>query len=370
MPGPMQLPVFDGMAVEVGQNIAVLGGFTKELEATRAIQIRSPLDGWRPVGSALREPRARATVVPLPNRRVILLGGYSGTWGKDAAARDDGESLDPLVAGSGRDIEPFGASLEGHAASVLPDGRIAVSAGCALRLLDPTTERWSDPIELASERRHHASVLLGNMLVLIGGDELGTIETVEFRGDQAMPRQQVWESTLPRPLNHVSAIAIDQRRIFLAGGADGRTERTVSDTLLINMATKAIRPGPPLPFASGACDLILAQHPRGVLVLDGEWRAGAERGNVNAAHLVSGLSEGRFRHASGDSGEVWRLPSLGPAFDLARRMLVTTADGNVELLGGYRYRPPNAADSPTGEAGVVVDGSGQRLVVDALGSAD
>lgn len=387
MPGPMQLPVFDGMAIELGQQLVVLGGFTRELEATRAIQIRSTLDGWRPIGSTMHEARARASLHAVGGGRVLVLGGYSGTWGKNATARDDGETLDPLVAGSGRDIEPFGEPLDGHGATELPGGRIAVSCGCSLRVLDLATERWSAPMELARERHHHASVLVGRTLVLIGGDDLGTIESIDLDDLDALPATDdavvaeapaatslLWERGLAdaagAPLSHVAAIAIDGRMAYAAGGFRTDERTTVDRTWTVDVARRAVVPGRPLPLPSGACDLVLTRHPRGVIVLDGEWWRDGLRGNANAALLVTRLPGAADDSSRLDWPEVWRLPGLGSSADLAHRMLAITAHGAIEAVGGYRYRSPTEIPLDGEPAGVIVVGTGERLAVDVAGTAD
>jgi hypothetical protein len=107
-----------------------------------------------------------------------------------------------------------------------------------------------------------------------------------------------------------------------------------------------------------------------MLILDGEWRAADERGNANAALLLTGLSgvEGDGTQIASNA-RVWRLPGPDDANALARRMLIVRRDGSVEAVGGYRFVAPERA-LPGEPAGVVVDGSGQRLVVDALPAAD
>ncbi len=363
MPGPMRLPVFDAVAVEIRDQLVVLGGFTDRMEATRAIQIRHPIDGWLPVGSALIEPRARATLIPLARHRVLILGGYSGVWSQDARALDNGEILDPLVAGSARLIESFGVPLEGHTATPLPDGRIAVACGCDLRLFDPASETWSAPIELARERRHHAAMLVGRTLVLAGGVGEASVESIDL---DAEPLASVaWESDLGTAIGHASGAAMDGRHALLAGGLATDERVTLSCTFVLDVAKRLVRPGPRLPLERGACGLTLTRHERGMLVLDGEWRAGDERGNANAALLLTGLDGPTL----GAHARVWRLPGPDCADALARRMLVVRRDGSVEAVGGYRFIAPDRA-APGEPAGVVVDGSGQRLVVDALPVAD
>ncbi len=358
MPGPMRVPVFDAMAIESGDRLIVLGGFTRELTATRAIQVRHPIDGWLPVGSALLEPRADASLVPLERNRVLVLGGYSGTWGKDATVRDDGETLDPSVAGSGRAIEPFGEPFDGHSATRLPDGRVAVACGCTLRIFDPHGETWSDPIELAHERHHHAAILAGSTLVLAGGDDEGTIESIDL--DDPRPACVAWESDLGATLSRVGGAAIDGRMVLLAGGLEATENVTLGCTYLVDVAKRTVRPGPALPLDRGGCDLVVVPHPRGMLILDGEWRLDTVRGNANASLLMTQLD---------GTPEIWRLPGLSASLDLAHRMIVRKSDGSVEAIGGYRYRSPDSA-LPGEEVGVIVDGTGQRLVVDAAGTAD
>ncbi len=181
----------------------------------------------------------------------------------------------------------------------------------------------------------------------------------------------LWEMTLARPgepdgpITGVAAVAIDGRHAYAAGGFRGDEGTTVPTTWCIDVAKRLVRRTPDLPLPSGACELVLATHPRGVIILDGEWRTRGERGNVNASLLVSRL----LADGVPTTPEIWRLPSPGASLDLAHRMLIRSADGTVEVVGGYRYRSPSEDDG-TQPVGVIVDGTGQRLVVDALGTAD
>jgi hypothetical protein len=363
MPGPMALPVFDAMVADVRGHVVVAGGFTRDLEATQAIQIRHPLYGWLPIGTALSDPRGRATITPLPDDRFLILGGYRGTWGRDARPLADGETLDLLLAGSNRPVDAWSEPLEGHTATPLPDGRVAVVSGCELRFFDPTFDGWSEPVHLSTERRHHAAILVGRTLVLIGGDEAGTIESFDLREDP--PTSTLWQVVDLPPLRDAAAIALDGRMGFIAGGFDESARRTTARTWIIDVARRAIDDGPALPLERGAGSLALALHPRGVLVLDGEWRRdgddGESRGNANAAFLVD--------PRRGARAVAWSLPALDGPLDLSRRMLLRHEDGTIEAIGGYRFRSPIGA-RPGEEIGVVVDGSGQRLVVDAQGTAD
>jgi hypothetical protein len=359
MPGPMPLPVFDAGAAVVRRHLVVFGGCTRELVATRAIQIRHPVHGWLPVGSSLLEPRARASATRLADGRVLVLGGWHGTWNSGPTHHRDGEILDPLLAGSSQRVDAWEDSLEGHSATLLPDGRVAVACGCTLRILDPIVQSWSEPVALERSRRHHAAVVVGETLVLIGGDDESSIEAIDLAAEE--PASRLWRTSLPQVVAEGSAVVLGGTAILVAGGVDHKGD-SLDRTHLIDVANEGVRPGPDLGLAHGACRLALVPHPRGVLVLDGEWRRNGARGNADAGTLLRPLAGSRER-------DRWALPKLGPHLDTARRVLVLGDDGSVELLGGYRFVAPGEDREP-GDVGVIVEGSGQRLIVDALGVAD
>lgn len=359
MPGPMPLPVFDGAATIAGRHLVVLGGCTRDLTATQAIQIRHPIHGWMPIGSSLLEPRAKASITPLADGRVLVLGGWNGTWGKDAVHHADGELLDPLVAGTSLRVPAWDEPLEGHSATPLADGRIAVVKGCTARAFDPATNRWSPAIALERSRTLHAAVRVGEHLLLIGGEHEATIESIDF--SEADPESVLWPVSLPSALVETSAAPAGRGLAMVAGGVapDGST---VDRTYLLDVANRSLRPGPGLGLPRGACRLALVPHPRGLLVLDGEWRLEGARGSADAAMILRPLAKSGER-------DRWALPKLGPLLDTARRIVVVAPDGSVEIMGGYRFVPPSEGRE-AGDVGVVVEGSGQRLVVDAVGVAD
>lgn len=360
MPGPMALPVFDAAVAAVGDTVVVLGGVTETMTATRAIQLRVPIHGWQPVGSNLLEDRANPSCTPLGHGRYLVLGGWSGTWGHDAVPRADGEVLAPLIAGTSRAVTPWHESLEGHSATRLPDGRVAVACGCAVRVFDPLVDDWTLEVELVRERRHQAAAMVGWNLVLVGGDAEGTVESVWFGAPE--PASSLWDERLASPLSESSAIALDERFALCVGGADPETRTTTPATFVLDTARRAIRPSARLSDARGACDVTLCVHPRGIIALGGEWRTGAERGAADTALLLRPL-------ASPPAPRQWALPRIPVSADHSRRLVLSHPDGTIELLGGYRFvGPEDAVDGD--DAGVVVDASNQRLVVDVTGTAD
>lgn len=357
MPGPLPLPVFDAAAAFVGDRLVVVGGVTQSLEATPAIQIRHPIYGWMPIGSNLLEPRGQPTLTRLPSGRWLALGGWSGTWGKNVTYHNGGETFDPLAAGSSRAIEPWNESLEGHTATPLPDGRVAVVCGCELRVYDEAGT-WSSEVELVRPRHHHAVALVGQMLVIIGGDDEGTVESV-LLGDEPL-QSELWGERFSVPIADSSAIALDARFALVAGGADRRSDVTLNATWIIDAARRQIRPSLPLGFERGACDVALFAHPRGVIALGGEWRDGVARGAADIAMLMRPF-EGEHRR--------WALPGNPRLAPFSRRVAIRAADGSFEVIGGYRFVAPDAAD-PNARAGVTVGDGGERLVVDANRVAD
>lgn len=158
---PMPLGVFDSAAEMAGEWLVVTGGFTRELEATPAIQVRHDVRGWRPIGTQLAAPRARHTQTTLADGRVLVVGGVTGKLSGDSQqaleALASAEVFHPLIAGS--DVIELAEPLVGHTAHLLPDGRVAVVGGGWVRLFDPAEAAFTEAIRLARPRRRHAAVL-------------------------------------------------------------------------------------------------------------------------------------------------------------------------------------------------------------------
>lgn len=359
---PMPLAVIDAAAVRHGDQIHLLGGLDRKFEATAAIQRHTSRGGWDPIGDRLAVPRAGASLVGLPDGRVVILGGYAGSP-SEPRWHDSGESIDLEIAGSSVELPPFGESLEGHSATPLADGRILVVSGRSARVLDPTApieHAWGPALDLPEARRGHAAARLadGRVLIACGAapstESPPSIRVLEISDDpDAAPRLAAGPAEagadLPAELRDISA-ALDPRRgdLLLAGGLDPRSGDTVSGTWWVDRERFALRPGLPIPIQHGASRIHLEPLEEGIAVIGGEWRTPTARGAADLSLFVSG------------GAALDRRSTLAPMpVSATRRMRIQGA--RFEWIGGYRFRGPAEAEALGLPAGVHFDHRRYRL---------
>ena len=376
--GELPLPVIEATVVVREDHVAVLGGLDPNFETTSAIQIHDPRRGWLPIGSQLATPRADAASISLPDGRVLLFGGFTGSIAAPIRL-EDGERLDPLVAGSSRPITPFGESLEGLTATLLPGDRVLVAAGGSARIYDANLDLWSEATPLDVPRRHHVALLLDPSHVLLVGGELDESPSLRQNrlgatllfvaapdepstvpAPQAEPFEFSGRSAPPRGLREFS-IARHPRdgRWLIAGGLDPSSGSTQRETWWLDPERAAIVRGPMLPLEAGVCRLHVASLDRGLVFIGGEWRRPGERGDANASLLLL-ASPSRETH--------WlRLATL--PWSGSRRMVIDGPRG-LELLGGYAFMDTERAAAQSTTAGPRFDVRRYRLSVAPLASGD
>lgn len=317
-----KLPVFDGQVVQRDGWLAVIAGMTGSFSTTPAIQLRHTDRGWLPIGSQLREGRARFTMTPLDERRFLVVGGVQGSLQDGLTPLASCEVLDPFIAGS-RSVPAVDEPLVDHTAHALTGGRVAVIGGAAVRVFDGQEERWVHRVPLAHRRAGHASVLLNDRTVLIlGGDESGTIERIDL-GDET-PTARLLDAQLPRRLVRFGAARLADGRVWIVGGVDQATGCSTDETWFLDPASEVLTPGPALALEHGIADPRLVDDHGRVLVLGGEWVAPEARGEVEGA---------RFFVPQQD--KLWSLAPLPER--VSRRMWYTARDGRPAALGGYRF---------------------------------
>lgn len=376
--GELPLPVIEATVVVREHHLAVLGGLDANFEATSVIQIHDPRRGWLPIGSRLATPRAGAASIGLSEGRVLLLGGFTGSIASPIRL-DDGERLDPLVAGSSRAIPPFGESLEGLTATPLPGDRVLVAAGGTARIYDANLDLWSEAAPLDVARRHHAAIALdGSHVLLVGGERAEASPTRPGRlaatllfvppfeaastvpAPQAEPFEFSGRAAPPRGLREFAiARHPSDGRWLIAGGLDPSSGSTVRATWWLDPERAAVFRGPEIPIEPGACRLHLAPLDRGLALIGGEWRRPGERGDANASLLlvVDPPRETRWLRLAA-------LPWSG-----SRRMVVEAPRG-LELLGGYAFIEAGSASEQGTAAGPRFDSRRYRLSIAPLVSGD
>ena len=147
-------------------------------------EVYDPAAGaWSPAG-AIRLARHNHTATSLPNGKLLVIGGtiWNSKQGGFISGTASCELFDPAArrsASTGSLRQP----RTGHAAVLLPNGKVLVAGGdsqagppyytTGCELFDPASGRWSATGSMLFGRTHHQALLLPNGMVLVIGGELG-----------------------------------------------------------------------------------------------------------------------------------------------------------------------------------------------------
>lgn len=346
---PPKIAVADAAAARLGPTVALVGGFTDDLAATAAVQVRNPRRGWEPVGCALMTPRADATVIALDEARLLVIGGWTGMLPDAVTRLGCVEICEPARPHRRRMTPPpFEAAedgLEGHAATTLPDGRVILLHRNRLAVFDPESERWSPPTPIDASCLHACVTAVDDdHLVVIGGtlrEGEAPVRSIHL-GEDGFRRVDWNEASIPA-LEDAASVLLDDGRILVVGGSiDGTSDPR---TWILDPDRRELRPGPTLPIDGGIADAILHRRGLDVLVVGGERRI-----------------EGRPVPPSGpaivqlDRNTARGLPD--PPTPAIRTAILAGAAG-IERIGGYRF---DSATRDRGRASVLRDAASLRLV--------
>jgi hypothetical protein len=197
--------------------------------ATVSIAVVAP-GSLQPTGSTVLG-RSASTATLLPNGKVLIVGGFPGPGAFDPPTKT-AELYDPStgqwrLTGSMRDARIF------HTATLLPNGKVLVAGGIdsdpftsrslsTAELYDPATGLWTATGSMNSVRNGHAATLLPDGKVLITGtrDPVGNASTAELYD----PGTGLWTATGSMNgarTSHTAALLPDGKVLVLGGSSSG-----------------------------------------------------------------------------------------------------------------------------------------------------
>jgi N-acetylneuraminic acid mutarotase len=150
--------------------VLVAGGFNESGGAHQlaTAELYDPAIGtWLATGS-LAVARSNHTAVLLANGKVLVIGGFNGSYLASA------EVFDPTT-GSWVATGSLATGCHGNTATLLPNGKVLVTGGYTggylsrAELYDPATGAWTGTGALNAARAYHTAILLSDGKVLIAG---------------------------------------------------------------------------------------------------------------------------------------------------------------------------------------------------------
>jgi hypothetical protein len=280
-----------------------------------------------PTGLAMAVPRAAHTATPLPDGRVLIVGGCMRDF-CDGPAAADSEVFDPR-AGRFTPGPPLSTPRVGHTATALPDGRVLVVGGypgerqaplATAEVFDPATGRFEPTGPMSARRAEHTATRLRDGRVLVAGGSNGAEVVAGVEVYDPATGRFVAASALPGPRSIHAAALLGDGRVLVAGGQSRRG--ALLDTAAV------YDPGTDSWRDSGRIDvpkykLALAPLPDGGALL-----VGGQTSDDREARLAR---TERFDLRSGTFGP--GPPMAEPRYKISDAVL-TLPDGRVVIAGG------------------------------------
>jgi len=255
-----------------GRRAVVTGGVVLGGSASGAVQVMD-LDGlaWTQP-TALNTPRYQHAQVTLKDGRILILGGRTHRLGQRSQSLAGCE----IIAADFSQTTPTGdlpMPMRSPTAHRLPDGRVLAVGNRVAALFDPMTELWQPVTPLSHPRNEHASVLLTDGTVLVGGGiGQSTFERIDL--DKQVSVQM--GTRLPMTLDDLAMAMLPDGRIWVIGG-QSIGGMTTDQTWLLTIGPggeSSLTAGPRLGLAAGMADHVAVATANGIVVAGGESQQG------------------------------------------------------------------------------------------------
>ena len=213
---------------------------------TPSAELYDPVRNMFSAASSLSVARVGHRAVMLTDKKVLILGGWTGVEATGMAERYDPETKQFEVVGEM--LEP----RDGFAATQLPDGRVLITGGYSGRmnrlssaeLYNPETDRFTALPAMQEARMSHTATLLadGRVLIVGGSSARGHVSaTAEVFDPETQQFELVGRLTMPRHKH--AAIVLESGDVLIVGGAGvGDWNEQYNSTELFDAATLSFRP--------------------------------------------------------------------------------------------------------------------------------
>lgn len=231
-PGPdMTVPHFGHAAVALkDKRILLVGGWSGVLGVTNRAEVYDPTNHrFSPVGS-MAVARGECTATLLQDGKVLVTGGVD----RNERALSSAELFDPRT-NSFSSVASMMVPRSQHTATALPDGSVLIIGGgscdCpsktvyrAVELYDPSVGKFIPVGSLSAARYKHTAVLLADGKVLVAGgsdarDWRGLLSSAELYDPSSRSFQSLPPMNAARFKFPQAALRLPSGDVFIAGGA-------------------------------------------------------------------------------------------------------------------------------------------------------
>jgi N-acetylneuraminic acid mutarotase len=179
-------------------------------------------NAWSPA-APMSTGRARHTATPLPDGRILVVGGLSVTLRNGSyfpSQPVSAEIYNPRTSGWSA-TAPMSLYRLDQTATLLRDGRVLVTGGqdglmtvSSAEIYDPGQDRWSAAASMTTGRIAHAATLLSNGDVLVSGGVSRAAPSVQSSAAEVYdPRVDRWS-----PVSSMAATRIGHTATQLSNG--------------------------------------------------------------------------------------------------------------------------------------------------------
>ena len=223
--------------------VLIVGGGYSSAPSARTAELFDPvMETFATTGSPL-EPRVDHAAVRLASGKVLVLGGDISGVGSNPTAR--AELYDPVTK-TFTSTGSMSTARRPYGVTLLRNGLVLVAGGTTTNhrviaeseLYDPTSGAFRSTGSLRTPRQKHAGALLANGMVMIAAGSTGE------NNDDLLATSEVYDPASERfvagpPLaarrHKVAAVALEQDRVVIAGGASTLAE-------VLDFGVNAFRP--------------------------------------------------------------------------------------------------------------------------------
>ena len=210
-----------------GNRVLIAGGMREGGDALREYEVFDATTNRVVASGEMDDSRSGHSATRLSDGRVLILGGYNGSYLKSAVIFDPRTSRF-VPAGS------MNVGRSGHTATLLGDGTVLITGGvgdgwlflASAEVYDPRTDKFTPVKSMSVARESHTATLLRDGRVLITGGHRDRRENIVVYASTELydpgERQFSAGPMLTQARHKHDAAALADGRVLVLGGSDPR----------------------------------------------------------------------------------------------------------------------------------------------------